>query len=203
MIDELIDNFGGGGQTELHREHLHEPRVAVTAKRNRMTVPFRHDVNRQRAGVSLSSFRARECYHLGVAKLGETVMPATPLIVHKVHDNSNSNAVNAGDGFSDLQLDAIAAALAGLRDDIRAEMQAAIATAVAQLRDENDLTETVAQLRGQVSVLLNLIGGNGNDNNLKLFEASETVRKLTVQGPSKRRMRQAKVMNQNGSPVRP
>ena len=70
-------------------------------------------------------------------------MPATPLIVHKVHDNSDG--VDGGDGFSDLQIDAIAMALAGLRAEIRDETQAAIATAVAELRDENDLTETVAR----------------------------------------------------------
>ena len=48
-------------------------------------------------------------------------------------------------------------ALAGLRAEIRDETQAAIATAVAELRDEKDLTETVAELRGQVGVLLNLL----------------------------------------------
>lgn len=128
-------------------------------------------------------------------------MPATPLIVHKVHDNSNG--VDAADGFSDLQLDSIAAALAGLRAEMRAEMQAAIAAAVAELRDENDLSETVAELRGQVRVLLNLVGGNSNDNNLKLFEASETVRKLKVQSAPRRRMRQEKRVNQDGSLVRP
>jgi hypothetical protein len=108
-----------------------------------------------------------------------------PAIVHKVHDNSND--VGAGDGFSDLQIDAIATALAGLRAEIRDETQAAIDAAVAKLRDENDLTETVAELRGQVGVLLNLIGGNGNG--VKLFEASETVmqRKVKVQGAPRRR----------------
>jgi hypothetical protein len=131
-------------------------------------------------------------------------MPTTPLIVHKVHDNSNS--VDAGDGFSDLQVDAIATAMAGLRAEIRDETQAAIATAMAQLRDENDLTEAVAQLRGQVSVLLNLIGGNSNGNgngNNKLLEASsEIVRKRKVQSAPRRRMRQAKAVDQNGSPAR-
>ena len=130
-------------------------------------------------------------------------MPATPLIVHKVHDNNDG--VAGGDGFSDLQIDAIAMALAGLRAEIRDETQAAIATAVAKLRDENDLTEAVAQLRGQVSVLLNLIGGNGNgnSNNPKLLDASgEIVRKLTVQSAPRRR-RQAKAADQNGSLVRP
>ena len=123
-----------------------------------------------------------------------------PAIVHKVHDNSNS--VDAGDGFSDLQVDSIAAALAGLRAEIRDETQAAIDAAVAKLRDENDLIETVAQLRGQVSVLLNLIGGNGNGND-KLLEASEIVRKLTVQSAPRRRTRQARAVNQDSSLVRP
>jgi hypothetical protein len=120
-------------------------------------------------------------------ELGEAAMPATPLIVHKVHDNSDG--VAGGDGFSDLQIDAIAMALAGLRAEIRDETQAAIATAVAELRDEKDLTETVAELRGQVGVLLNLIGGNSNGNGVKLFEASETVmqRKVKVQGAPRRR----------------
>jgi hypothetical protein len=129
-------------------------------------------------------------------------MPTTPLIVHKVHDNSNS--VDAGDGFSDLQVDAIATAMAGLRAEIRDETQAAIDAAVAKLRDENDLTEAVAQLHGQVSVLLNLIGGNSNGNgNNKLLEASsEIVRKRTVQSAPRRRMRQAKAVDQNGSPAR-
>ena len=74
-----------------------------------------------------------------------------------------------------------------MRAEIRDETQAAIDAAVAKLRDENDLTEAVAQLRGQVGVLLNLIGGNGNG--VKLFEASETVmqRKVKVQGAPRRR----------------
>ena len=132
----------------------------------------------------------------GGVNLGEPVMSATPLIVHKVHDNGNG--VDAGDGFSDLQVDFIAAAMAGLRAEIMDETEAAIARAVAQLRDENDLTAAVAELRGQVSVLLNLMGGNGNGNgNNQKLEASEIVRKLTVQSAPRRR-RQAKVMNQNG-----
>jgi hypothetical protein len=63
---------------------------------------------------------------------------------------------------------------------------------VAELRDEKDLTETVAELRGQVGVLLNLIGGNSNGNGNtppRLFEASETVmqRRVKVQSAPRRR----------------
>jgi hypothetical protein len=88
-------------------------------------------------------------------------MSAMPAIIHKIHDNSNLDTGNA-DGFSELQLESIAAALAGLRLDIRAEMETAIAAAVAELRNEADVTETVAELGGQVSVLRNLAGANGN-----------------------------------------
>jgi hypothetical protein len=123
-------------------------------------------------------------------------MTPTPLIVHKVHDNSNG--VDAGDGFSELQIDSIAAALAGLRAEIRDETQAAIDAAIARLRNEADMTEAVAELRGQVNALLNLLGGNDN-NNLKLFEASETVRKVKLQNKPQQRTRQAKVVD--GSPV--
>ena len=120
-------------------------------------------------------------------------------VVHKLHDNNNR--LDTGDGFSDFQVDTIAKVIAELRAEWLADIQAAITAAVAELRDENDQAETVAELRGQVSVLLNLIGGNSN--NPKLLDASgEIVRKLTVQTP-RRRMRQAKTVNQNGSPARP
>jgi hypothetical protein len=122
-------------------------------------------------------------------------MQTTPLIVHKVHDDSNSNGVDAGDGFSDLQIDAIAMALAGLRAEIRDETQAAIDAAVAKLRDENDMRETVFELKGKVDALVNLIGGNGNGNGVKLFEASETVRKVKVR-------RTEKPVNSNGALLR-
>ena len=121
-------------------------------------------------------------------------MSVTPLI-HKTHDNNNG--VDAGDGFSDWQVEAICLALARWRAEIRDETEAAIAEAIAKLHAETDLTERIAELRGQVGVLLNLRGGNGgnDNNNLKLFEASETVRKVKLQNAPKR-TRQPKVVNQ-------
>jgi hypothetical protein len=123
-------------------------------------------------------------------------MSAMPAIVHKIHDNSNALDTGRGDGFSELQLESIAEALAGVRLDMRAEMEAAIAKAVAALRDETDVTETVAELRGQVRVLLNLAGANGNGSNMKLFEATEkqVVRKMKISARVPKR-RMPKIIN--------
>ena len=71
--------------------------------------------------------------------------------------------------FSDEQIDTIAQALADLRVDMRAEFQSMIDDAV------GPLTEAVAVLQGQVSVLMNLIGSLVNNNTVK--EASETKTK--------------------------
>jgi predicted DNA-binding ribbon-helix-helix protein len=71
--------------------------------------------------------------------------------------------------FSDEQIDTIAQALADLRVDMRTEFQSMIDDAV------GPLTEAVAVLQGQVSVLMNLIGSLVNNNTVK--EASETKTK--------------------------
>jgi hypothetical protein len=113
-------------------------------------------------------------------------MSATPAIIHKIHDNNNS--VDAGDGFSDLQLDTIAKVIAELRAEWRADIQAAVAAAVAELHNEADMTEAVAELRGQLSVLMSLAGNsdsNGSGQNrsrkAKRVQTSEqTIRRLTV-----------------------
>jgi hypothetical protein len=113
-------------------------------------------------------------------------MPVTPLLIHKIHDNNNG--VDAGDGFSDLQSDIIAKVIVELRAEWRADIQAAIAAAVAELHNEADMTEAVAELRGQVSVLVSLVGNsdsNGSGQNrsrkAKSVQTSEqTIRRLTV-----------------------
>ena len=66
-------------------------------------------------------------------------------------------------------IDVVAQALADLRIEMRGEFQDMVDTAV------GPLTEAVAVLQGQVSVLMNLIGSLVNNNTVK--EASETKTK--------------------------
>jgi len=108
---------------------------------------------------------------------------ALPHIVHKIKDNNSDDVDVLPDDndqwpvFSDEQLDVIAAALAEICADLRDEWQAAIDKAVTELRGERDLHEAIAELRGQLAAVMNLFG-NGND--VKLFEAEQTIRKLKV-----------------------
>ena len=101
-----------------------------------------------------------------------------PHIVYKTRESNSDGAdVLPGDDdqwpvFGDEQLDVLAAALAELcaetRADMRVEIQAAIDKAVTELRCEKDLHEAIAELRGQLAAVMNLVGtGNGP----KLFEA--------------------------------
>jgi hypothetical protein len=56
-------------------------------------------------------------------------------------------------------------------------MQAAIDKAITKLRGKQDLHQAIAELRGQLAAVMNLVG---NGNGVKLFEAEQTVRKLKV-----------------------
>ena len=106
-----------------------------------------------------------------------------PHIVRKTREsNSDGTDVLPGDNdqwpmFSDEQLDVIAAALAETRVELRDEWRAAIDKAITELRGERDLHEAIAELRGQLAAVMNLVG---NGNGPKLFEAEQTVRKLKV-----------------------
>jgi hypothetical protein len=66
-----------------------------------------------------------------------------------------------------------------LRGELRDEIQAAIDKAITELRGERDLHEAIAELRGQLAAVTNLLG-NGNGNGVKLFEAEQTVRKVKM-----------------------
>ena len=105
-----------------------------------------------------------------------------PRLVYKTRENHiDDTEVLPGDNdqwpmASDELLDVIAAALAETRAELRDEWQAAIAKAVTELRGEKDLHEAIAELRGQLAAVMNLLGNNGP----KLFEAEQTVRKLKV-----------------------
>jgi hypothetical protein len=105
-----------------------------------------------------------------------------PHIVYKTRDNNSDNTdVLPGDHdqpvFSDEQLDVMAAVLAELRAELRDEWQAAIDKVVSELRAEKDLHEAIAELRGQLAAVMNLVG-NGNGG--KLFETEQTIRQLKV-----------------------
>jgi hypothetical protein len=94
-----------------------------------------------------------------------------PHIVYKTRENhSDDTDVLPGHNdqwppFNDEQIDIIARALAGMRD----EWQAAIEKAITELRGEKDLHEAIAELRGQLAAVMNLFG-----NGPKLFEAEQT-----------------------------
>jgi hypothetical protein len=112
-------------------------------------------------------------------RIMQMLQPTQPAVVYKdytgkqpsrVLDDTNGN----GNGelpplLSDEQIDVFAQVLAETRSQVRDEFQAMVADAV------GPLTEAVAVLQGQVSVLMNLIGGRVNNNTVK--EASETKTK--------------------------
>jgi hypothetical protein len=105
--------------------------------------------------------------------------PPMPAIVHKTRgffdndDDTNGDDTINGDNqippFNDDQTEVLADVLA----QIRLEFQDTINDAIAPLR------ERVSILEGQVTTLLSLLGNNNGDNG-RMFEASETVRKLKM-----------------------
>ena len=110
-------------------------------------------------------------------RIMQATRPSMPMIVHKEYTGTQPPlATDVDDGdelpplFSDEQIDVIAAALAEMRNEFRDMVSDAMAP----------LTEQVAVLQGQMSVMMNLIGsivsnnGNGNNNSSKSIEASET-----------------------------
>ena len=98
------------------------------------------------------------------------------MIVHKEYTGKQPSLANGDElpslPIDDDMIDALAQALAETRGQLRDEFQSMVNEAV------SPLTEQVAVLQGQVSVLMNLIGslvGNNNNNHIK--EASETKTK--------------------------
>jgi hypothetical protein len=102
-------------------------------------------------------------------------------VIYKTRDNNNNDLDGSGDSpaFSDEQLDVLASTLAATREELRAEWQAAIDSALADFGDEQDLREAIAELRGQLAAVMNLFGsGNG----LKLEETVRQLRMITGEG---------------------
>ena len=113
---------------------------------------------------------------LDPVKAHDAIMRATrppPMIIHKEYTGKQPQLIPDDSDqpplFSDEQIDVVAQALADLRIEMRGEFQDMVDTAV------GPLTEAVAVLQGQVSVLMNLIGSLVNNNTVK--EASETKTK--------------------------
>jgi hypothetical protein len=110
-------------------------------------------------------------------------------LVHKLHNNNGAGDAYQWPPFTDEQSDVLAQVIATVRSEMRAELQSAIAAAVAQLHNEADVTEAVAELRGQMAVLLSLVGNgdlgsNGKNRSRKAKSVSEQViRKVTVTNP--------------------
>lgn len=106
--------------------------------------------------------------------------PAMPAIVHKTMVNGervrrrtisvNDNGDDVPPPFTDEQTELLADTLAQFRMDFRSELEDMMDAAVAPLR------ERIANLEGQLSMLTNLLNGNGS----RSFEASEVIRKLNV-----------------------
>ena len=107
--------------------------------------------------------------------------PPMPMIVRKEYSGKQPPLPSVADNadelpplFSDEQIDVIAAALAEMRVEMRSEFRDMVNDLMAPL------TEQVAVLQGQMSVMMDLIGsivgnnGNGNNNSSKSIEASET-----------------------------
>ena len=113
---------------------------------------------------------------LDPVKAHDAIMRATrppPVIIHKEYTGKQPQLLPDDSDqpplFSDEQIDVVAQALADLRIEMRGEFHDMVDTAV------GPLTEAVAVLQGQVSVLMNLIGSLVNNNTVK--EASETKTK--------------------------
>jgi hypothetical protein len=95
-----------------------------------------------------------------------------PVIIHKEYLGKQPS-LSKGDEPPSLPIDddmieALAQALAETRIQLRDEFQSMVNEAI------GPLTEQVAVLQGQVSVLLNLIGSIVGNNNSSVKEASET-----------------------------
>lgn len=121
-------------------------------------------------------------------KIMQRLQPILPTIVHKEYtgrqpalvDDNNGNG-NEPPLFSDEQIDVVAAAMAELRIAMRDEFATMIENTM------GSLTEQVATLQGQMSVMMNLINtivsnGNNKGNDTKSIEASEvkTTRRVRV-----------------------
>jgi hypothetical protein len=115
---------------------------------------------------------------LDPVKAHDAIMRATrppPMIVHKEYLGEQPSRRDNGNGEDQpmstddmIMIDAVAQALAETRIQLQDEFQGMIEDAV------GPLTEQVAVLQGQVSVLLNLIGSIVGNNNSSVKEASET-----------------------------
>jgi hypothetical protein len=112
---------------------------------------------------------------LDPVKAHDAIMRATrppPMIIHKEYTGKQPQLLPDDSDqpplFSDEQIDVVAQALADLRIEMRGEFQDMVDTAV------GPLTEAVAVLQGQVSVLMNLIGSLVNNNTVKEASATKT-----------------------------
>jgi hypothetical protein len=112
---------------------------------------------------------------LDPVKNHERIMEMTrppPVIVHKEYTGRQPSLSNGDEPPSlpidDDMIEALAQALPETRIQLRDEFQSMVNEAIGAL------TEQVAVLQGQVSVLLNLIGSIVGNNNSSVKEASET-----------------------------
>jgi hypothetical protein len=113
----------------------------------------------------------------------ERIMQMTrpqPVIVYKEYTARQPFDDNSGNGSelppmsTDEMIDAMAQALAQTRDDLRAEFQGMLDSAMAPW------TEAVAVLQAQMNIVLSLIANNnnsnGNGNNARSIEASDEIK---------------------------
>jgi hypothetical protein len=126
-------------------------------------------------------------FELDPVKAHERIMQATrppPVIVHKEYRGTQPSRRDNGNGDDQpistddmIMIDAVAQALAETRNQLRDEFQSMIEDAV------GSLTEEVAMLQGQMSVIINLINTivSNNGNGSKMIEAeTKTTRKVRV-----------------------
>ena len=110
-------------------------------------------------------------------RIMQKLQPTLPSVIYKDFVGKQPSLDVNGDEpppFTDEQVDIVAAAMAELRVEMRIEFQDMLDSAL------GSLTEQLATVQGQVSVLLNLIGAlvngnnNGNGSSSKSVEAIET-----------------------------
>lgn len=125
------------------------------------------------------------------AKIMSYLQPSMPHIVHKEHFNKQlpfhtvaDNGEEQSPMSSEEQIDALAAVIVEIKNDLRAEFEDIVENAVGSLAEQVAAMQTqVNVLQGQVSTLLSMIGNNTNSGTrsiVRSVEATETVRKRKV-----------------------